>query len=72
MMLTVPVLSLASLSVEVLELVFTTVTTLRMLVLHVQVHVQSANGLEKLSSTLHMISLFEEGNLLKQAGSVAL
>ena len=46
MMLAVLVLSLASLSVAVLELVFTTVATLRMLVLCVQVHVQSANGLE--------------------------
>ena len=58
MMLAVLVLSLASLSVAVLELVFTTVATLRMLVLCVQVHVQSANGLEiNYSRTTQLLSI---------------
>ena len=53
MMLAVLEMSLASLSVEVLELVFTTVDTLKMQVLCVQVHAQYFFLLLTQRSTIH-------------------
>ena len=53
MMLTVLEMNVASLSVEVLELVYTTVDTLRMQVLCVQVHVQYFHGTHLHINYLH-------------------